>query len=130
MKLFISSFLIFIFNSCFAQNKQVLDTVEETFKVQLIESPLHIPDCGYAITKIYLKFKVVESKESGNIRQIYFECPNETFGKDFFKKGNIYSVTAKQINIVDIENLFNKNKSNKEIRNKKGWLCQRINRAL
>ena len=132
MKQFITLLAIFTFNICFAQNKPLTDFLPKTkiFKAQLIESPSRIPDCGYAFINISLKFKVVELNNLGSIKKIIFKCPNENFGVDFFKKGNVYSVTAKQMNIVDIENLFNKDKSNEQIRNNEGWLCERITRVL
>ena len=133
MKLVVASIAIFFFNTCFAQNKSITNSLPpiEKFKVQLIENPVRIiPDCGIAITKITLSFKVFDSKDFGKIRKITFECPNESFGAEFFKKDNIYIVTAKRMNIIDRENLFNKDKSNEEIRNNEGWLCERIRRVL
>ena len=133
MKLFITFLAIFFFNSCFAQNKSITNSLSpiEKFKVQLIENPVRIiPDCGIAITKITLSFKVFDSKDFRKIRKITFECPNESFGADFFKKDNIYIVTAKRVNSVDIENLFNKSKSNEEIKNGEGWVCKSITKSL
>ena len=135
MRAFFTLTAIFIFSVGYAQSNLPVKSSSQitSFKGQLIQDPGIIPDCGISFTKITLKFRVIESNcfdNKINIREVLIEAPNESFGRDFFKKDRIYYISATSIKTIDWINLFNENKSNLEVVNQQGWKCERISKAL